>query len=262
MPSPETNQTSDQVLPHARLVPKSQPKRSAWWVMALLSIGASLGTFFYSYSTSGTQIVIEFMEGHGIKPEDRLRHHGIDIGEVSRVELTKDLSRVLVYVRLNSNANEIARDGSQFWIVRPALSLDNISGLDTILGAKYLSVRPGAQESRRTTRFIGLETVPISTAKDGALEITLDGSTRGGLSNGAPILFRGYRIGSIIQVGLASDARSVRARCAIDPEYRDLVRPSSRFWNRSGWKLNIGITGVKIDADSMAQILTGGIEMA
>ncbi|MCU0720400.1 MAG: hypothetical protein MUC83_11900, partial [Pirellula sp.] len=33
-------------------------------------------------------------------------------------------------------------------------------------------------------------------------------------------------------------------------------------WNRSGWKLNIGITGVKIDADSMAQILTGGIEMA
>ncbi len=104
--------------------------------------------------------------------------------------------------------------------------------------------------------------MPISTAKDGALEITLDSSTRGGLSNGAPILFRGYRIGSIIQVGLAADARSVRARCAIDPEYRDLVRPSSRFWNRSGWKLNIGITGVKIDADSMAQILTGGIEMA
>jgi hypothetical protein len=228
----------------------------------LLSIGASLGSFVYAYKTSGTEIVIEFVEGHGIKPEDRLRHHGIDIGSVSKVELSRDLSRVLVSVRLNANANEIAREGSQFWIVRPALSFDNVSGLDTILGAKYLSVRPGSPDSRRSTRFVGLETAPISTAKEGALEITLDSSTRGGLSNGAPILFRGYRIGNIIQVGLASDARSVRARCAIDPEYRDLVRPNSRFWNRSGWKLNIGITGVKIDADSMAQILTGGIEMA
>ncbi|MFN7840704.1 MAG: MlaD family protein [Pirellula sp.] len=257
-----TIRTDDGSIPHARLIPRSQPKKSAWWIVALLSIGASLGTFFYAYKTSGTEIVIEFVEGYGIKPEDRLRHHGIDIGAVSKVELSRDLSRVLVSVRLNANANEIAREGSQFWIVRPALSFENVSGLDTILGAKYLSVRPGSSDSRHSTRFVGLETAPISTAKDGALEITLDSSTRGGLSNGAPILFRGYRIGNIIQVGLASDARSVRARCAIDPEYRDLVRPNSRFWNRSGWKLNIGITGVKIDADSMAQILTGGIEMA
>lgn len=257
-----SRQTTETTLPQARLVPKSQSKRSPWWLITLLSIAASIGTFVYSYRNSGIEIVIEFTEGHGIKPEDRLRHHGIDIGEVSRVELSQDLSKVLVFVRLNNNAKDIACEGSQFWIVRPALSFDNISGLDTILGAKYLNVRPGSPGARRSTRFVGLETVPISTAKDGALEITLDSSTRGGLSNGAPILFRGYRIGSIIQVGLAADARSVRARCAIDPEYRDLVRPSSRFWNRSGWKLNIGITGVKIDADSMAQILTGGIEMA
>ena len=257
-----TSHPIDRSLPHARLVPRSRSKPSAWWLVAMLGVVASIGSFLYAYKTSGAEIVIEFIEGHGIKPEDRLRHHGIDIGAVSKVELTQDLSRVLVSVRLNANANEIAREGSQFRIVRPALSFDNISGLDTILGAKYLSVRPGSPEAKRSNRFVGLETAPISTAKDGALEITLDSSTRGGLSNGAPILFRGYRIGNIIQVGLASDARSVRARCAIDPEYRDLVRPTSRFWNRSGWKLNIGITGVKIDADSMAQILTGGIEMA
>ncbi|MFN7878110.1 MAG: MlaD family protein [Pirellula sp.] len=261
-PVSTANLTIDQSLPQARLVSRSRSKPSAWWLVAILGISASIGSFLYAYRTSGTEIVIEFSEGHGIKPEDRLRHHGIDIGAVTKVELTQDLSRVLVSVRLNSNANAIAREGSQFWIVRPALSFDNISGLDTILGAKYLSVRPGSPESKRSTRFVGLETAPISTAKDGALEITLDSSTRGGLSNGAPILFRGYRIGNIIQVGLASDARSVRARCAIDPEYRDLVRPNSRFWNRSGWKLNIGITGVELEADSMAQILTGGIEMA
>ncbi|XZE18736.1 MlaD family protein [Pirellulaceae bacterium SH449] len=249
-------------LPTANLVSRKPAKQFSWWLIAVISVCASLGSFLYVYRNSGTSIVVEFQEGHGIKPEDRLRHHGIDIGEVTKVELSGDMTRVLVSIRLQPNASDIAREGTQFWIVRPSLSFDSISGLDTILGAKYLSVKPGARDARRTSRFIGLEVSPIASPKDGSLEITLDGSARGGLSNGAPILYRGYRIGSIVQVGLATDARSVRARCAIDPEYRDLVRPSSRFWNRSGWKLKLGLTGVKIDAESLAQILTGGIEMA
>ena len=249
-------------MPSAKVVDKPKPKIAGWWLIAILSVVASLGSFLYAYRTTGIEIVVEFVEGHGIKPEDRLRHHGIDIGEVSKVELSEDLSKVLVFIRLRANATEIAREGAQFWIVRPALSFDTVTGLDTILGAKYISVRPAPTESPRTNRFVGLEAAPIASVKEGSLEINLDGSTRGGLSNGAPILYRGYRIGNIVQVGLASDARSVRARCAIDPKYRDLVRPSSKFWNRSGWKLNIGLSGIKIDADSFAQILTGGIEMA
>ncbi len=146
-----------QPLPHAKIISKDKRVASAWWIIALLSVGASIASFAYAYRTSGPEIVIEFVEGHGIKPEDRLRHHGIDIGAVSKVELSNDLSRVLVSVRLQSNAAEIAREGSQFWIVRPALSFDNISGLDTILGAKYISVRPGQKnQNERVALPVGV----------------------------------------------------------------------------------------------------------
>jgi hypothetical protein len=249
-------------LPQAIITKNGTSSPNRWWIVAILGGIVSIGLFVFSIRTSGTLIVIEFREGFGIKPEDRLRHHGIDVGEVTQVELSDDLERVLVSVRLHPNAKNLAVEGSQFWIVRPSLSLDSVSGLDTILGAKYLSVKPGADSSKPANRFLGLDTPPIAAVKDGSLEIFLDGVTRGGLSNGAPILYRGYRVGSIVQVGLATDARSVRARCAIDPEYRDLVRTNTHFWNRSGWRLNVGLSGIKLDADSMSQILSGGIEMA
>jgi paraquat-inducible protein B len=66
----------------------------------------------------------------------------------------------------------------------------------------------------------------------------------------------------VIQVGLASDARTVQARCAIDSEFRELVRMNSKFWNRSGWRLDVGLTGIKLDADTLSQMVSGGIEMA
>lgn len=249
-------------IPSAIVVPLHADRSSKWWWITAFSALASVALFFYSRQTIGEPIVIEFLDGYGVKPEDRLKHHGIDVGQVERVELSAELEKVLVHVRLQRNASTLAREGTQFWIVRPTFSIDSVGGLETILGAKYLAVAPGPSSGPKTSRFIGLESPPVASAKDGSLEILLDSGTRGGLSNGAPILYRGYRIGNVLQVGLATDARSVRARCAIEPEYRDLVRTNTKFWNRSGWRLNIGLTGIKLDADSMAQIVSGGIEMA
>jgi hypothetical protein len=249
-------------IPSAIVVPINADRPTRWWWLTACCVLVSVSLFFYSQQTIGEPIVIEFLDGYGIKPEDRLKHHGIDVGQVEKVELSSELDRVLVHVRLQRNASTLARDGTQFWIVRPTFSIDSVGGLETILGAKYLAVAPGPAKGPKASRFLGLETPPVASAKDGSLEILLDSGTRGGLSNGAPILYRGYKIGSVLQVGLATDARSVRARCAIEPEYRDLVRTNTKFWNRSGWRLNIGLTGIKLDADSIAQVVSGGIEMA
>lgn len=257
-----TESLNTQSIPTAIVLPPKGLSWSKWWWLAALCAGLSLGLFFFAQQTQGIPIVIEFKEGHGIKPEDRLKHLGIDVGVVEQVELAPELTRVFVHVRLQPKASSIAREGSQFWIVRPSIGVDSVSGLETILGAKYLAVSPASPDKPRVTRFVGRDVAPVATAKNGSLEILLDGATKGGLSNGAPILYRGYQIGSVVQVGLATDARSVRARCAIDPEYRDLVRTNTKFWNRSGWRLNVGLTGVRLDADSIVQILSGGIEMA
>ncbi len=233
-----------------------------FWVLAIGCVLVSIGLFWTATTNSGSLIVIDFRDGYGLKPEDRLKHLGIDVGEVEQVELRDDLQALRVHVRLIPRAESLAREGTKFWIVRPTVSLDGVRGLDTILGPKYIAVEPGPGTGMRQSNFQGLENPPTILAREGSLEIVLDAATRHGLENGAPVMYRGFRVGQVLQVGLASDSRSVRARCAIDPEYRDLIRVDTKFWNRSGWKLDIGLNGMHIDADTLGQFLHGGVEFA
>jgi paraquat-inducible protein B len=232
-----------------------------WWLTLICGI-ISIGLFWFARRSDGDLITIAFQDGHGLKLEDRLNFRGIDIGSVEKIELSSNRDSAMVHVRMSSQARPLAAEGAKFWVVRPLVSFDSIQGLETLLGAKYISIEPPPTGAKLQSHFVGLDSAPIVAPAPGSLEITLDGIARGGLENGAPILFRGFRIGNVVHVGLASDARSVRARCSIDSDYRELVRKNTKFWNRSGWRLDIGLAGIKLDADSFSQIVLGGIEMA
>lgn len=263
-PIPSQSSAKDDAIPWAHVTERPESRRwfaSRLWILTVICGLISAGLFFYSRKSTGDVITIEFQQGHGLKPEDRLSFRGIEIGSVEKIELDNDRLSVIAHVRLAPEARALASEGAKFWIVRPFVSLDSVQGLDTLIGAKYIAIQPSSSKKLQS-HFVGMDAPPIVAPPEGALEILLDGNTRGGLENGAPILFRGFRVGNVIQVGLASDARSVQARCAIDPEYRDIVRKNSRFWNRSGWSIELGLTGIKLDADSFAQIFKGGIEMA
>ncbi|AMV32105.1 Paraquat-inducible protein B [Pirellula sp. SH-Sr6A] len=232
------------------------------WILPIGCVLLSVAFFWSAWMERGVEFDIEFNEGHGIKPEDRLKHKGIEIGVVKRVELDRELSKIIVKVRVAEHAKNVAKEGSRFWIVRPQITPGTIAGLETILGAKYLAMEPGSPDAPTKLRFTGLDSPPPDVPPAGSLELILDSATRRGLAPGAPIQFRGYQIGKVIDLGLSSDARSVQTRCWIAPEFRDLVRTGSKFWNRSGWRLDVGLTGVEIDAETLPQLITGGIEMA
>lgn len=263
LPAPPSD--GKEVFPNATIKNLSEVSASfrtrLWW-MTLFCLLVSVGLFWYSRQGSGELIAIDFKDSYGLKLEDRLKFHGVEIGAVERIELNAASDGVLVHVRMTPQSRSLASEGARFWIVRPSVSLDSIQGLDTILGAKYLAIDPSPSGAKWAHRFQGLETAPIVPPREGSLEITLDANSKGGLESNAPILFRGFRIGRVVQVGFASDARTVQARCAIDPEYRDLIRRNSKFWNRSGWRLDVGLSGIQLDADTLAQMFTGGIEVA
>ena len=106
------------------------------FVLAIVLIVTALGS-------RGTSIVVSFKQGHGIKPGDTLRHRGIEVGEVESVEIADDLKGVTVSIKMQEQAADLARRGSQFWIERPRVSLAGVAGLDTVVGAKYIAVQPG-----------------------------------------------------------------------------------------------------------------------
>lgn len=212
--------------------------------------------------SEAVQIEIRFQNGDGLSVGDAVRHRGIVVGEVTTVALSDDLTRVIAGVRLLSSADRLARAGSQFWVERPSISAVEIRGLETLIGGRYIAVRPGSSDSDPATSFDGLSSAPPGDLPEGGVEIVLEAGQRGGLRAGVPVLYRGQQVGHVIAVGLSSDAATVDARVWIDTAYRNLVRNNTRFWMNSGFDVSVGLNGLKLSAGALSSIVAGGVSFA
>lgn len=241
-------------------------ERGGGWALLLPLLAVLLAGYFGWRALTGRGLVVTVRagDGHGIKAGDALRHRGIRVGEVRRVALSPSADEVVITVELHPGTEALAREGSLFWVVRPEVSLEEITGLETLIGARYLAVRPGPADAPRRTEFIAAAQAPLLDASDGGgLEIVLEAEDRWGIARGAPLLYRHIRVGTVLSVGLSSDSTSVEVRAYIEPAYVALVRDNTRFWEVSGVGLDIGLTGgVSLELESLPALLVGGISMA
>ena len=208
------------------------------------------------------EVTIRFREGHGLQIGDPVRHRGIAVGEVTAVDLNHDLSAVSVRVRLSGESHHLAREGTQFWVERPRLSMVEVRGLDTLVGGRYVAVMPGPNDAQSRQAFDGLDVAPVAELPTGALEVVLHAPQRWGIDAGVPVTYRGLKVGQVLSVGLSSDGTSIEARAFIESRYRLLVRQNSVFWSTSGIDVNVGFKGFQLSADTLATIAQGGVAFA
>lgn len=213
-------------------------------------------------SQESIEISIRFREGHGLQVGDPLRHRGIVIGEVTAVNLTDELNAIDIRLRLSGEARRFAREGTQFWIERPRVSVAEVRGLETLVGGRYLAALPGPADAKLQTEFEGLDGVTPTEVPIGALEIVLNAPQRWGVDRGVAVTYRGLRVGQVISLGLSADGTRIEARAYIEGRYRSLVRENSVFWSNSGIDLNMGIRGIQVSAETLSSIALGGIAFA
>lgn len=233
---------------------------SRMWLATLACLAGAVALVWYSLEPSGTKITLRFQEGYGLKPGDALRNRGIDVGRVTSVELDKDLAGVEVHAELAPAAKALAREGTRFWIVRPTLDVNGISGLETAVGSKYIAVVPGASQSGQPQlEFVGLETPPIDGSDRTGLELVLRSAERYGINPGAPVTWRGVEVGRVLSCAISPDSQHVDIRVQVYATHQRLVNSASRFWVMSGVQLDAGLTGLKVSAESLATIVRGGV---
>lgn len=91
------------------------------------------------------------------------------------------------------------------------------------------------------------------------LQLTLDADDAGGVSVGAPILYRELPIGRIHSVNRRTDGDGVQIGIQIEREHRELIGSHTRFYRSSPLELNISAAGANLRTGPLAQWLTGGI---
>ena len=233
------------------------------WIIPILTLLIVGGIALRGWLNQPRRIEITFEEGHGIKAGDELRYHGVVVGEVDAVHFADSLEELVVRVELTPDGDRLAREGTRFWIVRPQFDLTGVGGLDTVIGAKYIAIQPGAATGPASTRYRGIEEPPLPDLDfPGGIEIILESPDAQGLSPGTAVYYRRLRIGGVIASGLNLDQSRVEARLYIRPEYRHLIRTGTVFWNMSGVRFQGGLTELSVHISPVESLLKGGIGLA
>jgi paraquat-inducible protein B len=246
-------------------IPKARVRRRRIfrlvWVIPALALAVAAWLVYQRMEDLGPQIAVSFVDGGGLRVgQTPVRYRGVQVGEVSGVKLSEDEKTVVVRIRLQRSAAGLARDGSQFWIVRPRIGFGQITGLNTVLSGPEIHVLPGKPDAPTKSEFAGLENPPI--AVEGAMRIVLRGE-RPKMRVDAPVYYRGVEVGVVHKIDLAPNALSADVHVVIYPRYAGLVREGSSFWDVSGLSLKGGLLkGMEVQFESLRAFITGGIEFA
>ena len=132
----------------------------------------------------------------------------------------------------DESAGGLAREGSQFWIVEPRVSVGQVTGLETLLSGSYIQVAPGSGAETTQIRRPGQPAGAVAANSD--LLVYLESDDAASLEVGSPVIYRGINVGTIAGVELPGDGTRVQLEVAIAREHASLVRANSVFWLTSG----------------------------
>lgn len=238
-----------------------RPSLPLIWVVPLLALAIAGWMIARQLGDRGPEITIHFANGAGIeRGQTEIEYKGVSVGKVTDVALREDLGAVVVRARLTKAAAGIARAGSEFWIVQPEVSLSGVRGLDTLLNGPRIKVRPGQGDP--ASEFRGLDRSPPLEDPGAGRAFVLRTDKLGGLTPGAPVYYRGVKVGSVETTLLANDATAALIRIRVYTPYVDLVRTNTEFWNAGGVSFKLGITGAEVRANTLQSILAGGVAFA
>ena len=212
---------------------------------------------------SGTTVTIRVERADGLKVGTPVRFKGLDVGVVEQVDLTPDLQAVLLKARITEVPDRIAREGTQFWVVKPALGIVKTANLETLVTGQYLEVQPAVKNLGPQRTFNALPQAPDFSEREAGLALVLSAPRRGSIKAGVPVTYREIPVGKVTGFELGQTADRVLIHILIEPRYAALVRGGSRFWNSSGFGFDWGLfKGATVRTESLETLIEGGIAFA
>ncbi|MGI4814899.1 MAG: intermembrane transport protein PqiB [Janthinobacterium lividum] len=239
-------------------------RRGRWipslvWLIPLIAALIGISLAVKAIIDQGPTITITFHTAEGIEPgKTKVKYKDVDIGEVKQVTLSGDLSQVQVKVALTKEAEDFAVTDTRFWVVRPRVAASGVSGLGTLLSGSYIGVDAGHSDETRKN-FVGLETPPAVTRDQQGHQFVLHGDSLGSLDIGSPVFYRRVQVGQVVAFNLDPDGTGVTLRIFVSAPYDHYVGADTRFWHASGVDLRLDSSGFRLNTQSLAAVLVGGI---
>jgi len=244
---------------HGVIAPRKGMRISWVWLFPVLAALAA-GTMFYrNWSNEGPTIYVQFASAPGMKPSKTLLYYrGVEAGTVTGVQLGNNLDYVLVKVRLRKHAQDLAREGTLFWIDQPVFNLAKPSGIQSLIEGNSLQAKKGS--GHPAYYFVGSDEVPLDPLEGDPLTVKLLCEKNPYVERGSEVTFRGINIGLVRKKGVDQNGVPY-VEIAFEKRYADLVCSNARFWTMPPWSLRMGSGIFELNVDSLKNFLLGGLAM-
>jgi paraquat-inducible protein B len=248
-----------QGLPEALATPPRRAALPLIWLVPLVAVLIGGWLAVRAVLERGPTITITFSTADGLEPgKTKVKYKNVDVGELRGVVFTEDRARVVATVELTRQAESMLVDDTRFWVVRPRVTGSQVSGLTTLLSGSYIGMDVGRSE-QSSRAFVGLETPPIVTLGLPGRLFDLQASDLGSLDIGSPVYLRRVRVGQVVAFELKSDGSGVAVTVFVNAPYDQYVGRTTRFWHASGFDLALDAAGLRLNTESLATLILGGV---
>ncbi|BCX70510.1 PqiB family protein [Pseudomonas izuensis] len=215
----------------------------------------------FDAAAAGIKVKVKLSDFEGLQAgRTPVMYKGIQVGTLKALKIDPDLSAASAELTLDPLAEDYLVEGTQFWVVKPSISLAGITGLEALVKGNYIAVRPGDKGAAPQREFVARPKAPPLDLRSPGLHLVLFTENLGSLEVGSPVLYKQVKVGSVQSYQFSRKRNQLVIGVHIEKEYENLVNASTRFWNASGITLTGGLTGgIQVKSESLQSLMAGGI---
>lgn len=231
------------------------------WLVPLMALGVVGGVAWQTVQNRGTLIEVAFKDATGITPgETALKFREIAVGKVEAIRFTDDLASVVAEIRVDRDVARYIDADAEFWLVTPEVSARGVSRIDTVLTGAFIEGYWDAEIGAPQDRYAALDRPPLTRDDAKGLWVTLTTETAEGLSEGAPVMYRGLQVGRMENLRVDDDGTAVLVDVFVEAPHDARVSTATSFWDTSGVSFGLGAAGVSVNVNSLASLIQGGVQ--
>ncbi len=238
---------------------RTQRSLSPIWIVPLVALLIGAWMIYDNLSKLGPSITLIMDNAEGIEAGKTLiKTRNVEVGRVETVKLSDDLNHAEITARMSPQAEDMLNAETRFWVVKPRIGREGISGLGTVLSGAYIQLLPGTSKETKEV-FDVLEQPPVAPPDAKGLRINLISEIGNAISTGDPVTYQGYTVGRVEDSHFDPEKREMRHRLYIQSPYEVLVTNTTRFWTASGLDVRLDSEGFRVNVASLESLVGGGI---
>ncbi|OIN08056.1 intermembrane transport protein PqiB [Oceanisphaera psychrotolerans] len=238
---------------------RTQRSLSPIWIVPLVALLIGAWMIYDNLSKLGPSITLIMNNAEGIEAGKTLiKTRNVEVGRVETVKLSDDLNHAEITARMSPQAEDMLNAETRFWVVKPRIGREGISGLGTVLSGAYIQLLPGTSKETKEV-FDVLEQPPVAPPDAKGLRINLISEIGNAISTGDPVTYQGYTVGRVEDSHFDPEKREMRHRLYIQSPYEVLVTNTTRFWTASGLDVRLDSEGFRVNVASLESLVGGGI---